>query len=189
MRVLAFLMSLTLSSFVFSNEIAKGWSQYAHTFLDKPLNSTLQVMKDEGFLMVDVGGNYVGYALRGDRTSTEERQQPLSVLNRLPFTVDFQSCDQPTEGFMVGTVNRITVRLMEDETPGLALELRDLVMLTDELGYQKTNFGNSHGKEDQTFLLWSMPPADANTEPSQFAEIQINESPHQLVWTAYKNCP
>lgn len=189
MRALTFLMGLTLTSFVFGNEIAKGWSEYAHTFLDKPLNSTLQVMKDEGFLMVDVGGNYAGYALGGDRTSTEERELPLSVLDRLPFAIDFQSCDQPTEGFMVGTVNRVTVRLTEDETSEFALELRDLVVLTDELGYQKRNFGNSQGRADQTFLLWSMPPADANTEPTQFVEIQINEEPHQIVWTAYKRCP
>ena len=81
-----------------------------------------------------------------------------------------------------GEVSTVSVKRKIGESDGFMEELRELLEHIESLTNQTPgSFGTSKIKKDQVFMSW--------TGPSFNIEIQLNKSPHQLVYVAYVSCP
>ena len=162
--------------------IMKGWAGSIISSLGTPLNKTLDLYKEEGFILADVGTNYAVFSTTASRIDQDKRGKN-AVQSDLSFLLSFDSCVTGSgEGLLEGEVTSVAVKRKMDESGEFMEELRELLEYTESLTNQTPgSFGASKIKKDQVFMSW--------TGPSFNIEIQLNKSPHQLVYVVYVSCP
>ena len=176
-----FMFSVTVTP-TYAEGIMKGWAESIILSLGTPLNKTLDLYKAEGFILADVGTNYAVFSTTASRIDQDKRGKN-AVQSDLSFLLSFDSCVTGSgEGLLEGEVTSVAVKRKMDESGEFMEELRELLEHIESLTNQTPgSFGTSKIKKDQVFMSW--------TGPSFNIEIQLNKSPHQLVYVAYVSCP
>ena len=71
--------------------IMKGWAGSIISSLGTPLNKTLDLYKEEGFILADVGTNYAVFSTTTSRIDQDKRGKN-AVQSDLSFLLSFDSC-------------------------------------------------------------------------------------------------
>ncbi len=149
--------------------------------LDRPLNSTLQLYRSQGLVLIDVNNDYAAYSIDADRLSDTEREKIGTVESNKSLVISFNSCASAM-GYMLGDINAVSVKYKIDNIKKFNSELRDLLLsIENNKSFNKNTFGISKIKEDQIYLSWK-------STYGTTIEVQFNNQPHTLVAIANQPC-
>lgn len=181
MKKIKYVSLFLLYPFIVNAGTVSDWFDSSIRQLDTPLLSTLALYRSQGLVLIDVNNDYAAYSINAKRLSDVEKEKIGTAESDKSLVLSFNSCAS-SSGYMLGTINTVSVKNKIDSLEKFNTELRDLIsVIESNNSFNKNTFGVSKIKKDQIFLSWKK--NDGTT-----IEVQFNNQPHTLVAIASKPC-